>query len=192
MESLDFILVVVPLTIIVATLSLLVYYYAHKEEFNKRKTAKMIQGFLQTRVEQQAVIRRELGKMDEMYKTGNISKGTYQRLQNIIEMTQEKQRFETLFMLSDDKAKPKKESEITVEKILAETKEEVSQEQQALKRKEEVDGANVEQTPNAEKPKRIRKRKEKTDEKKETQLGLIAGEIAPEITDNLKKPISKN
>ena len=303
MESLDFILVVVPLTIIVATLSVLVYYYAHKEEFNKRKTAKMIQEFLQTRVEQQAVIRRELGKMDEMYKTGNISKSTHQRLQNIIEMTQEKQRFETLFMLSDKKTKPKKElQQITVEKILAQEQEEmkaqqqadkanieqeppaekpkrirkkkvpidetketlseeqvvdkasvetapiveapkrvrkrkmkneqevsqeqevpktkqevsetnveqapsvekpkrsrkkvkneqdVSQKQQEFETKQEIDVANIEKTPTVEKPKRIRKRKVKTDEKTETQLGLIAGEIAPEISDNSEKTISK-
>jgi len=40
MESLDFVLIVIPLSIIVVTLTTLVYYYALREEINKRKSVR--------------------------------------------------------------------------------------------------------------------------------------------------------
>lgn len=64
MESLDFVLIVIPLSVIFVTLTTLVYYYANREEINKRKSTKTIQGFLEKRVKEQAAIQTELSNLD--------------------------------------------------------------------------------------------------------------------------------
>ena len=191
MESLDFVLIVIPLSVIVVTLTTLVYYYANREEINKRKSAKTIQGFLEKRVKQQAAIQTELSHLDQMYKSRSINESIYQRLQNVLLMTQEKQRFEAIMTLNETNGMFKKETETTLEKIPVEN-EDVSMEQETLPEEQEVDKVELEETPKAKTPKRKRIRKVQAGKKKALQKGLIDGDIARKsITEN-EHLISKN
>ncbi len=173
MESLDFVITVIPLSIIVATLAALVYYYAHRDEINSRKNAKLIQAFLEKRVKQQTAIRHELDHVESLYKNRNIDKSTYQSLQNVILMSQEKQRFEAITTFSERNKGLNRETEVTLESPQVGKGQDSWLENEVLRQEEErvddeADGKAVEMQ--AKKP----AKKTKTKKKKETEMGVIS------------------
>jgi len=176
METLDFALIVIPLTCIVSILVGLVYYYANREEINKRKRAKMIQGFIEGRAKQQAAIQSELTNLHQLYKSRLIDKSTYERMQNVLSMTQEKQRYEALITFNEKNGILKKKVEIPLDKLLDENQQKIPVEQETSHEEQEVDKAELEKKPGGKTPKRRRTRKVKAGEKKELEVGLIVDE----------------
>jgi len=176
METLDFALIVIPLTCIVSILVGLVYYYANREEINKRKRAKMIQGFIEGRAKQQAAIQSELTNLHQLYKSRRIDKSTYERMQNVLSMTQEKQRYEALITFNEKNGILKKKVEIPLDKLLDENQQNIPVEQETSHEEQEVDKAELEKKPGGKTPKRRRTRKVKAGEKKELEVGLIVDE----------------
>ena len=172
MESLDFILIVVPLSIIVATLAALVYYYAHKEEINSRKNAKLVQSYIEKRVRQQAAIKSELDRIENLYKNRCISKSTYQSLQHVILMSQEKQRFEAITTFNDKKKILDSELVTNPESLSpqVETEQDSWLENEMPNEEREEEEAKDE---TGEKQERKRARKVKTRKKKKTDTGLV-------------------
>jgi hypothetical protein len=63
----------------------------------------MIQGFLEKRVKQQEAIKNELKHIEILYDNGSINESIYRRLQNVILMTQERQRFEAISTFNERK-----------------------------------------------------------------------------------------
>jgi hypothetical protein len=176
MESLDFVIVIIPLSIVVATLTALVYYYAHKEEINSRKNAKLIQSFIEKRVKQQAAIKNELEHIEALYRSRSINESIYHRLQNVILMTQERQRFEAMTMLDPEEKggnkkpeTPPKSPQLGKEPFWL-TNEMPTEEQEITEVKDETE----------KKQKRKRTRKAKTRRKKKTETGLIDSANPPE------------
>lgn len=171
MESLDFVLIVIPLSIIVATLAALVYYYAHKEEINSRKNAKLVQSFVEKRVRQQAAIRSEVDRIDNLYKNRNIDKSTYESLQNVILMSQEKQRFEAIATFND-KTKILNSELPTIPESpqVGKEQEQGSWLENEMPHEEREEEKAKDKTREKQKRKRARKRKTK---KKGTEIGLI-------------------
>lgn len=104
---------------------------------------------------------------------------TYQRLQSVLLMTQEKQRFEAITTLNEKNGMFKKEPETTLEKILVQNEQDVSMEQETFPEEQEVDKVELEETPKAKMPKRKRTRKGQAGKKKELQKGLIVGDSVP-------------
>jgi hypothetical protein len=187
MESSDFYLIVIPLSCVIVTLITLVYYYAHREEISKRKSAKLIQGFLEKRVKQQQEIRTELGNLDQLFNDGSITEGTHQRLQNVLMMTQEKQRFEAIIALGEKNKIFKKEPVFPIKALDAEDDEDMPAPQTPCINQEQGE-AKVKKKHRAKAiaPKKPRSRKTQTGKpsqnrtKKELTMGIMAGDNNPE------------
>ncbi len=172
MEPSDFVLVIVPLSIVVATLTAMVYYYAHKDEINSRKNAKLVQAFIDKRMKQQAAIRDELQHIETLYRNRNIDKGTYQSMKNVILMSQERQRFEAITTFTE------KNKDLNREGLPPETP--IAPEEQDACTEKETSTEEPQESPSKEvptqKPRQKRAnaaRKTKPRRKKETEIGLI-------------------
>lgn len=174
MEPLDFVLVIVPLSIIVATLTALVYYYAHKDEINSRKNARLVQAFIDKRMRQQAAIRNELGHIENLYKSRNIDKSTYQNMKSVILMSQEKQRFEAITTFSENNKGLSREVEASVESP------QIGEEQDSwleneMPHEEPEDNQAKDVTVEKQKRKRTKRaRKAKPKKKKVPEMGIIS------------------
>jgi hypothetical protein len=147
----------------------MVYYYAHKEEINRRKNTKMIQGFLEKRVKQQEAIKNELKHIEILYNNGSINESIYKRLQNVILMTQERQRFEAISTFNERKKGLNGEPETRLESL------QVGKEQYPWLTNdvlhEELENDEAESETEAEQ-KRKRARKVKTKKKKAAEVRL--------------------
>ena len=193
MESLDFILVVIPLAIIVATLTGVTYYYARREEFEKHKRTIIIQKFLSTRSKQQALIRKELERITTSYESGNIDEHTYERLQNVLFMTQEKLRYEAGILLNEKDGLFTKTKELPVEKILLdpeldeplepETRPEEETKEATPKKREKV------KPQVRRKAKRKQAKKKQAGRKKKLQLEVMVKDNAPLKPNGNEQPV---
>jgi uncharacterized protein YqgQ len=196
MESLDFVLVVVPLTIIVATLTGLIYYLARREEFNKHKRAIIIQKFLGIRSKQQALMRQESEKLTTLYESGSIDKNTYERLQNVLFMTQEKLRYEASILLDKKDGVFKKIKELSVEKVLLEPEQDGSLEPETIRGEQEVCEVTPKKRESVKpqmklKAKRKRVRELQAGKKKEVQMGLVVEGNALLRPNEKDQPVSQ-
>jgi hypothetical protein len=194
MESSDFYLIVIPLSCVIVTLITLVYYYAHREEISKRKSAKLIQGFLEKRVKQQQEIRTELGNLDQLFNDGSITEGTHQRLQNVLLMTQERQRFEAIIALGEKNKIFKKEPAFPLKALETEDNKELPAAQKPDVNQELAEAKAKKKTRAKTKlPKRKQSRKAQTGKprqnrtKKELTMGVMASDNNPEnaLKENL-------
>jgi uncharacterized protein YqgQ len=178
MQSLDFVLVVVPLTSIIATLTGLIYYFARREEFDKHKRAVAIQKFLGVRSKQQALMRNELEKVTSLYENGTIDKNTFERLQNVLFMTQEKLRDEASTLFNEKDGVFKKIEELPLEKLLLEPELDESLEPETNHEEQEICEVKPKKIAKAKtRKKRTVKRKKdeklKNGGKKELQMGIV-------------------
>ena len=194
MESLDFILVVIPLAIIVATLTGVTYYYARREEFEKHKRTIIIQKFLSTRSKQQALIRKELERITTSYESGNIDEHTYERLQNVLFMTQEKLRYEAGILLNEKDGLFTKTKELPVEKILLDPELDEPLEPKTRLEEEETKEATPKKREKVKpqtrrKAKRKQVRKKLADRKKELQLEVMVKDNAPLKPNGNEQPV---
>ena len=196
MQPLDFVWVVVPLAVIVATLTGLVYYLARREEFDKHKRAVAIQKFLGIRSKQQALIRNELEKVTSLYESGNINKSTYERLQNVIFMTQERLRYEASTLLDGKDGVFKKIKKSSVEEVLLKPEVDSLLEPETISGEQEVCEVTPKKresvkTPMKRKVKRKQVRELRAGRKKEVQMGLVAEDNALLRPNEKDRPISK-
>jgi hypothetical protein len=189
MESLEFLLVVVPLSIVVSTLAVMVYYYAHKEEINHRKNTKLIQSFVEKRVKQQAAIKSELDHIEILYNNGSINESIYKRLQNVIMMTQERQRFEAMMTLNP-KEETNKETETSPENQRLEKEQFLWLHNEVAGEGEDQGVTEVkEETGKPQKRKRAKSAKTRKKKKKETEIGMVSNPNAAEsVREDLPLP----
>jgi hypothetical protein len=195
MQSIDFLLVVVPLTVIVGALTGLVYYLARREEFREHKRKVAIQKFLAERSKQQALIRKELENVQSQHENGIIDDMTYERLVNVLSLTQEKLRYEAS-MLLDGKDGLLAGARLSVE---------AAPEPEADKRPEP--DANLEEQEvceaKPEKPKKTRSRKKRKTKRKENknlhtggneelQMDIMTEEETGVNPDYKNSPVSQN
>jgi hypothetical protein len=182
MEPLDFVLIIIPLSIVVAILTALVYYYAHKDDINSRKNARLVQAFIEKRMRQQAAIKNELNQIETLYKNRNIDKGTYQSMQKVILMSQEKQRFEAITTFTEKNKGLNRELETNLESPQVEDEQDSLMENEVPLEEPEDNQAKDEPV---EKPRRKRNkhaRKVTTRKKKETEIGVISSASTSEST----------
>ena len=137
-------------------------------------------------------MQREIDNLDQLYRSGNIDESTYQRLQSVLLMTQEKQRFEAITTLNEKNGMFKKEPEIALEKIPVENEQDVSIEEETLPEEQEVDKVELEEEPKARTPKRKRTRRVQAGKKSELQVGLIVGDNAPDSIDEKERLVSED
>jgi len=187
-------LVVVPLAIIVATLTGVTYYYARKEEFEKHKRTIIIQKFLNTRSKQQALMRKELERVTTLYESGNIDKHTYERLQTVLFMTQEKLRYEASILLNEKVGLFTTTKGLPVEKILLEPELDKPLETETRLEEEETKEATPRKREKVKpqmrrKAKRKHVRKKQAGMKKELQLGVMVKDNAPLRPNGHEPPI---
>jgi hypothetical protein len=194
MQTLDFVLVVIPLTIIVAALTGLVFYFARKEEFQEHKRTVAIQKFLGARSKQQAQMRKELENVRNQHESGFIDDMTYERLVNVLSMTQEKLRYEASMLLSG-KDGVLMGTKLSVEEILA-TEPDKPLEPETNHEEQEVCEVKPEKTKKA-KHRNKRKAKRKEDEKLQTsettelQMGIVTENKAWLKPDEKNQPVSQ-
>lgn len=182
MEPLDFVLIIIPLSIVVAILTALVYYYAHKDDISSRKNARLVQAFIEKRMRQQAAIKNELNHIETLYKNRNIDKGTYQSMQKVILMSQEKQRFEAITTFTEKNKGLNRELETNLESPQVEDEQDSLMENEVPLEEPEDNQAKDEPV---EKPRRKRNkhaRKATTRKKKETEIGVISSASTSEST----------
>jgi hypothetical protein len=183
MQSLDFVLVVVPLTIIVATLTGVIFYLARREEFEEHKRTVAVQKFLGVRSKQQALIRQELEKLKSQHESGIVDDVSYDRLLNVIFMTQEKLRCEASVLLNE-KNGVLSCAQLSVQEVRLEQERDSSMEPEIIHEEQEVCEVPLK---SFEKVSSQLKRKAKgqqvgkgqSGEKKELQMGMLDKDNTP-------------
>ena len=83
-------LIVVPVVAIVVGSVVAVYYFAHKEKTERKKTKKLIQAYIMEKSKQHEAMNKELSNLDELLENKSIDKETYERLKNVLVMMNEK------------------------------------------------------------------------------------------------------
>jgi hypothetical protein len=194
MQSLDFVLVVVPLTVIVATLAGVIFYLARREEFEEHKRTVAVQKFLGVRSKQQALIRKELEKVQSQHENGIIDDTAYERLQNVLFLTQEKLRYEASILLNEKNGVLSR-AKLSVEEVLLEQEHDSSLEPEIIHEEQEACEVSLESCEKVS-PKLKRKAvgkqrgKGQTGEKKELQMGMLAKDNAPLEPDEKERLVS--
>ena len=99
MEAFYFNFIVLPLGILVVILVASVYHYANKEEIARKKTKKVIQAYLKEKVRQQKAMNKEIARIDKLLEDKLIDEETCDDLKNLLMVTNEEKREETVGLL---------------------------------------------------------------------------------------------
>ena len=87
MEPLDFQFFVLPLAVLIGILTLMVVYYARREERQEKKLKKLMRRYVRNRVTQEEIFAKELEKLQLLLRNKSIDKSTYSRLKETLEIS---------------------------------------------------------------------------------------------------------
>jgi Na+/phosphate symporter len=84
LDTSSFTFIVLPLGIIVFSLSALAYFLARKEEHSRKKTKKLLRRFIEERARNRASMHKEIAHLNQLYENKQIDKETCNRLKDVL------------------------------------------------------------------------------------------------------------
>lgn len=172
MQTLDFILIVLPLGMLVVTLVGVVLFIARKQDIKQKKIKHSIEKFSKEKEKKQAEFKSQQSELNRMLELNSLDQETYDRLSLIVRMNEKKldETIDELISLEKEKKNPKKEPETPSSEIeYIEIPEEIVEDLPL----EENEEKTIENTP--EKPLANKINKKKKRRKTYTKLSSTKG-----------------
>lgn len=111
MQTLDFILIVLPLGILVMTLIGVVLFIARRQDIKQKKIKNSIEKFSKEKEKKHSEFKNQQAELDKMLELNSLDQETYDRLSLLVKMNEKKldETIETLISLENEKNNPKKD-----------------------------------------------------------------------------------
>jgi uncharacterized membrane protein YhiD involved in acid resistance len=90
MQTFDFTFVVLPLTISVIALISIILMISHKTELKEKRVSREVNKFLKEKEKKKEEFQRQTKELDSLLKENSIDSQTYERLNVLIKMNEEK------------------------------------------------------------------------------------------------------
>jgi hypothetical protein len=90
MQTFDFTFVVLPLTISVIALISIIILISHKTELKEKRVSREVNKFLKEKEKKKEEFQRQTKELDSLLKENSIDSQTYERLNILIKMNEEK------------------------------------------------------------------------------------------------------